>query len=47
MEYAVEKFPDEYLNSTTILAQVYTRIGELSRALKSGRQVYKKDMPTV
>lgn len=33
MEYAFEKFPDEYLNSTTILAQVYTRIGELSKAI--------------
>jgi len=32
MEYAFEKFPDEYLNATTILAQVYTRIGELSKA---------------
>ena len=32
MEYAAEKFPDEYLNATTILAQVYTRIGELSKA---------------
>ncbi|MEE4116631.1 MAG: hypothetical protein V2I37_10705, partial [Marinilabiliaceae bacterium] len=32
MEYAFEKFPDEYLNSTTILAQVYTRTGELSKA---------------
>ena len=32
MEYAFEKFPDEYLNATTILAQVYTRTGELSKA---------------
>jgi predicted esterase len=32
MEYAFEKFPDEYLNATTILAQVYTRIGELTKA---------------
>ena len=38
----IEKFPDEFLNSSTILAQVYTRVGELSKAIEIWKAGIKK-----
>ena len=34
MEYAYRKFPDEFLNSSTILAQVYIRVDEFNKAIE-------------
>ena len=34
MEYAFLNFPDEFLNSSTILTQVYTRVGEFPKAIE-------------
>ena len=34
MEYALKKFPEELVSTTTLLPQIYTRVGNYSRAVE-------------
>jgi len=45
MEYAYENFPEEFLRSSTILAQVYTRVGNLSKAIEIWKIGIEKGYP--